>query len=250
MEDQERDMGPLKKGEEEIRRRSKTKERLTIMIFKKAGMVRTFKVSPQLILWASLFFLFYIVATIFLTNAYFDIYRANKTQVDKIAELRRELIKTAKSPERSKQHIALLDDYITKAKDKSPKPLSTVDYTESSLPKLVDIDELKVERNKSTINIEFRIVNRQVNEEPIGGYIFALASIRDSDKAEVWVYPSSPLKDGVPTNYRSGQRFFIQRFKSMSSKYTLGKSTNKPIILEILVYDRNGKLILKKVVEA
>jgi len=66
----------------------------------------------------------------------------------------------------------------------------------------------------------------------------------------VWVYPSSPLKDGLPINYRRGQRFFIQKFKSMSNKYTLSRSTDKPLILEVLVFGRDGELILKKAVEA
>ena len=142
-----------------------------------------------------------------------------------------------------------MEDYIEEDKEQSPEPVSTSDYTESSSPTLVGIEDLKVKRDRSTIDVTFRIVNKQLNEEPIGGYIFMLASIRDSDRSEVWVYPSSPLKDGLPINHRRGQRFFIQRFKSMSSKYTLSRSTDKPLLLEILVYDRDGELILKKVVE-
>lgn len=243
-------MGDIRKREREIRRPSKAKERLTVMIFKGVGKVKTFKISAHFLLWVSLFFIFYIVVTIFLTNLFIDYYRNNKMLADENAELRAMLIKAKKSLEESKQHIALLDDYITEKKDQSPRPLSAVDHTESSLTKLVDIDELKVERNKSTIKVDFRIINKQVNEEPIGGYIFVLVSIKDSDKSEVWVYPNSPLKDGIPINYRSGQRFFIQRFKSISSQYTLNKSINRPLIFKIFVYDRNGTLILKKVVEA
>jgi len=250
MENQEREVGPIGREEEKIRRRFKNKERLTVMIFKSAGKVRTFKISSYFLLWVSLFFVFYIVATIFLTNVFINYYRQNRILADANAELRAMLIKTKKSLEESKQHIALLDDYITEKKDQSPRSLATVDHTESSLTTLVDIDELKIERNKSTINVDFRIINKQLDEEPIGGYIFVFARIKDSDKSEVWVYPNSQLKDGLPVNYRNGQRFFIQRFKSISSKYTLSKSINRPLIFEIFVYDRNGTLILRKIVEA
>ena len=248
-------MGPDSKGKKEIARPSKNKERLTIMIFKEVGKVKTFRISPRVLLAAFMFLIFYIVATIFVTNAYlayfypFGSIGIDKIQAEKIAKLSRESIKITKSLERSEQHIALLEDYIEEDKEQSPEPVSTSDYTESSSPVLVGIEELKVKRDRSTIDVTFRIVNKQLNEEPIGGYIFILASIRDSDRSEVWVYPSSPLKDGLPINYRRGQRFFIQRFKSMSSKYTLSRSTDKPLILEILVYDRDGELILKKVVE-
>ena len=250
MENQEREVGPIGREGEKIIRRSKIKERLTVMIFKGVGKVRTFKISAHFLLWASLFFVTYIVATIFLTNLFIDYYRQNRILADENAEIRAMLIKTKKSLGESKQHIALLDDYVTEKKDQSPRSLSTGDSTESSLTTLVDIDELKIERNQSTINVDFRIINKQLDEEPIGGYIFVLVSVKDSDKSEVWVYPNSPLKDGFPINYRNGQRFFIQRFKLISSKYTLSKSINRPLIFEIFVYDRNGKLILRKIVEA
>lgn len=247
MENQERDVGPVMNGEKEITRRSSNKERLTIMIFKKVGKVRTFEISPLLLLCASLFFLFYIIVTIYFTSKYFDTLWMNKMQTAKIAELSRELNKTKKSLERSEHHVALLDDYI---KEKSPEPMSsTGGYIESSSPKLVSIEELKIRRDRSTIDVTFRIKNRQLNEEPIGGYIFLLTSIKDSDQSEVWVYPSSPLKDGLPANYRRGHRFLIQRFKTISSQYKLSRSIDKPLILEIVVYDRNGELILKKVIE-
>jgi len=249
MENQEREVGPIGRGKEKIRRRSKIKERLTVMIFKNVGKVRTFKISAHFLLWASLFFVTYIVATIFLTNLFMDYYRQNRILADENAEIRAMLIKTKKSLEESKQHSALLEDYITEKKGQSPGPLSTENNAELSLTTLVDIDELKIERNKSTINVDFRIINKQLDEKPIGGYIFVLARIKDSDKSEVWVYPNSPLKDGIPINYRNGQRFFIQRFRLISSKYTLSKSINRPLIFEIFVYDRDGTLILRKIVE-
>ena len=217
-----------------MRGRSKSQARLTIMIFKKVGKARTFEISSRLILWASLYFIFYIVATIFLTNKYFDIYRVNRIRAKEIAELRQELIETTKSLERSKQHITLLDDYI-REEDRGLEPMSTADYTGPSSPEVVDIDELRVKRDGLKINVNFRIVNKQLNDEPIGGYIFVLASVKDSGQSEVWVYPSSLLKQRLPVNHRSGHRFFIQNFMSISTKLRLSKSIDKPLILEILV---------------
>ncbi|MFB0519928.1 MAG: hypothetical protein ACETWD_00680, partial [Desulfatiglandales bacterium] len=147
-------------------------------------------------------------------------------------------------------HIALLDDYISEGKVQGPEPESAGSYTESSLPKIVDIEEVNIRRDGATLYVTFRIINRQENEEPLGGYIFVLVSPKDSDPSEVWVYPSSSLKDGLPVNYRKGERFLIQRFKTITSRYTLSTSIDKPLILKILVYDRNGTLILKKLVEA
>ena len=250
MDNRQKGMNNSAKEKKGIQKSSEVKERLTVMVFKSVGKIRTFRISLHFLLWVSMFFVFYIVATIFLTNLFFNYYRENRILADENAKLRATLMKTKKSLAKSEQHIALLDDYITEKKDQSSGSLETVDHAESPLSTLVDIDELKIERNESTVNVNFRIFNKQLNDEPIGGYIFVFARTMDSDKSEVWVYPNSPLKDGLPVNYRNGQRFFIQRFKSVSSKYKLSKSINRPLIFEIFIYDRNGTLILRKMVEA
>jgi hypothetical protein len=250
MENQDRKMGDIKGERGEIKKKAtKGNERLTIMIFKKVGKVRAFKVSPRFLLWALLFFLFYIVGTILMTNAYFDAYRTNRVQSKTITTLTSELAKTKKDLERSKQHIALLDEYIGEDKELTPEPMSGVDYTESSFPKSVDIDDLKAARDGSTLHVSFKIFNKQTNEGPIGGYIFVLASVKDSEKSEVWIYPSTLIKDGVPVDYRKGTRFFIQRFRTVTGTYTLNKVIDGPLMLQILVFDRNGRLTLRKVIE-
>lgn len=238
---------PRNEGERKIRSRSKKGGLLTIMIFNQLGKARRFTISSALLLCASLFLVFYVVATIYFTNKYFDTRRANRIQAAKIAKLSTEFLKKTQSLERSKQRIALLDDYIRESNEQGPE--SRGNSTESALHEIVDIEELEIKTDGSTMDVTFRIVNRQSNEEPIGGYIFVLASVEDSDQSEVWVYPRSPLKDGFPVDYRKGHRFLIQRFKTVESKYTLSESVSKPLVLKILVYDRDGTLILKKVVE-
>lgn len=95
--------------------------------------------------------------------------------------------------------------------------MSTVDYTESSVPQVVDINNLKVKKDRSALQVAFEIVNQNPDAGPIGGYIFVLATVEDFEKAEAWVYPDVPLKDGKPVEYRRGHRFFIQRFKKISA---------------------------------
>lgn len=64
-----------KKGKE-IVGPSKAQRRLTIMIFRKTGKARKFGISSRLMLRASMFFIFYIVATIFMINEYLELYQA------------------------------------------------------------------------------------------------------------------------------------------------------------------------------
>ena len=231
----------------EKRRPPKKQGRLTIMIFKGLDKPRTYEISPRLVLFASSFLIFYIVATIFMTNKYFDTYRANKMQAKKIANLSSELTRIAKSLEKSKRLIALLDEYIKEEKSQSSQTMPTDGSTEPSLPKPVSIEELTAGRDGPTIHVTFKVVNEQPDEVPVGGYIFVLASPKD--QSEVWVYPSSPIKEGLPVNYTSGHRFFIQNFMPISTTLNLSKSIDEPLILEILVYDRDGDLLLKKAAE-
>jgi hypothetical protein len=217
---------------------------ITFVIFRQLGKVRRFVISSHLLLYASLFFLLYILATTYFATKYFDVRRKNRVQGDQIARLSTELEETIKSLQRSKQRIALLQDYAGEDKGQGQEPNSKVDYTE--LPEVVGIEELKVERNESLVDVTFRIVNRQSNEEPIEGYIFVLASVKDSDQHQAGVYPRSPLKEGLPVDYRNGHRFFIWNFTSISSELRLDESIDKPLLVEILVYNRDGTLILKK----
>jgi hypothetical protein len=249
MEHQEQNMGSSSKGRGEVKASSGGDDRLTIMIYKRMGKVRTVKISPRFLLGASLFLLLYIVATIFFTNAFFSASRTTKIQAGTIAALTGKLAKKGEALERSRQHSAMLEEYLKDEKGQTAEPMSMVDYTESSSPKAVEINDLTVKRNRSELQVDFKIINTQPQEEPIGGYIFMLASVKGSEKLEVWVYPNVTLKNGRPVDYRLGHRFFIQRFKSITGNYTLNKATDDPIILEILVYDKDGGLIHRKLVE-
>jgi hypothetical protein len=51
MENQERVMNPTNKRKKDIKKGSKIKERLTVMVFKSVGKVRTFKISSHFLLW-------------------------------------------------------------------------------------------------------------------------------------------------------------------------------------------------------
>ncbi len=248
MEDSKRDMEPGERKQEKVKTGSGNQERLTIMIFRKVGKVSTFKVSSGYLWVFFLFFLLYIAGSLFMINSYFDLKRKSKKQAKEIVALRNELLKTAKSLEKSKHHIALLEEYIEE-NDQEPTQEAMVNHTESSFPKLVEVDDLKVKRDESKININFRIVNSLSNEEPVGGYIFIMIKERGAAQSEAWVYPRTSLKDGLPVNYKNGHRFLIKRFKIINCSYRPEKSTDKTLVLRIVVFDRDGELILKKVVE-
>jgi uncharacterized coiled-coil protein SlyX len=249
MEDSERDMAPGSRGKKELKGRSQRTEPLTIMVFKRSGTVWNGKVSSLLLLVAAVFFVCYIIATLFLTYEYFDLYRAGKERAAEMAELTEALATTQKSLERAEQQIALLGAYIREKREQSIESAAESSDHEPSFPDLIDIAQVKVARENVRLVVTFNLINTQETDEPISGRIFVLARLKGSDHSEVLVYPNSPLKDGFPVNYRQGQRFVIKRFKTVKSRYTLSNPLNEPLILKILVYDDEGTLILTKTVE-
>lgn len=225
----------------------KKEKRLTIMVFKNVGRVRTFKISSALLLFASIFFFFYIVGTIFIVNSYFSLHRINNKYLEKIANLNKKLYMESNNLERAREHIALLQDFLTEKEDKAEEPLpERKKEPEIVTPKVVELKDLKIKRDKPKIRVAFKVVNKQLNNEALGGYIFIFFSIKDSDKSKVWVYPETALKEGLPVNYRKGQRFLIKRFKLINDNYIVNESPSKPLVLKILIYDRDGNLILIK----
>lgn len=251
MEDHARDVASVKSGKRKAKRRTKAKERLTIMIFKTVGRVWTVKVSALLLVGAFLFFASYVVATILMSYHYFDLLRAAKKDVDERSHLTKELASVQRSLEQSHHQIALLKEHVEqqRAQIYTPQPVTAVSHTESWVSDVVDVTDIEVDREGPTLTVTFRIANKRPDAEPMGGYIFVLTRVKGADHSDVWVYPNCPLKEGLPAHYKRGHRFSIQRFIGINTTYTLNKSVDDPLILQIVVYDKTGTLILIKQVE-
>jgi uncharacterized coiled-coil protein SlyX len=249
MEDSERNLASGSRGIRALRGHAQRTEPLTIMIFRRSSTVWTGKVSSRLLLVTAFFLVCYIVATLYLIYDYFALRRAREHQAAETAGLTETLTARQKSLERAEQQIALLHGYIRERREQSMESASGGSDREPTFPDLIDIAQVKVEREDTTLMVTFNIINTREIDEPISGHIFVLARLKASDNSEILVYPNAPLKDGLPVNYQQGQRFVIQRFKSVKSKYTLSNPLNEPLILKILIYDDEGTLILTKTVE-
>jgi hypothetical protein len=250
MEDSARNLAPGSGGKKELRGgHAQRAEPLSIMVFKRSGTVWTGNVSSRLILVAALFFVCYMVVSLFLIYDYLALRRAQEDRAAETAELTKNFTTTKKSLERAEQQIALLDAYIRERREQSVESASGGTDREPTFPDLIDIAQIKVERENRALMVSFNIINTRETNEPIRGHIFVLARLKAPDHSEILVYPNVPLKDGLPVNYQQGQRFVIQRFKAVKSKYTLSNPLNEPLILKILIYDDEGTLILTKTVE-
>lgn len=281
MEDQGRDMAATESEIPPVKKKSRDEDRLTIMIMRSLGRVRSFKISPQIVFLATLFFILYISISVYIINNYIRLYRANRTQSTKIEQLEKEVIKGQKNLLRFRQHVTLLEDYIrhleepqnpqkekpatrkeehTKEKSATHKieiireetvisdaERATVDSEGEMKPiGAVDIKDMIIQKEGSRMSVEFKLVNINPGETAVGGYIHLIAMGTDPNPPPEWTFPRVQLEEGIPVNFRRGQLFLIQRFKPVQGRFYLTPHSEMPTALKVLVYDQSGLLILER----
>jgi cell division protein FtsB len=281
LEDKGRGVAPNNSGVPPVKKKPHEGDRLTIMIIRSLGRVRSFKISPHIAFWAILFFILYIPFSAFIINNYIELYRAKKSQSTKIEQLEKEIIEGEKNLHRFRQHVTLLEDYIrhleepnspqnekaatrgneyVKQKSATPKVeiirKETV-ITDAETPAMeseedvkpigaVDIKDMIIQKEGARMNVEFKLVNMNPGETAVGGYIHLIAMGNDPNPPPEWTFPRVQLEQGMPVNFRRGQLFLIQRFKPVHGRFFLTPNSEPPTALKVLVYDQSGLLILER----
>ena len=236
-------------GKRKLTGRTPKREPLTIMVLKRTGTVWTGKVSALVLMGAGVFLCCYIVITLVVIYQSFELTRGQERSRAQQAELTHALDAAHKELERANYQIALLGAYITEKREEHPAVAQkdTV-VPEPSFPELVDISQLTVTHKDRVLTVTFNIINTQ-KDTPITGHIFVLAQLKGSDHDEMLIHPSCPLNEGLPVDFKRGQRFTIRRFKTVTSRYALANPLEEPLIVKILVYDDQGTVIFTKTVE-
>lgn len=245
---------------------------LTIMIVRSVGKVHSFKISFRILIGVTIFFLIYIPISISIINRYLDQRPLFRAQSEEIKRLKREVSKGKKTLLRSEQHVALLEDYLQNLdKPQEPEDASKAVASKkvgnsqkrvasrgggSSSKKneaggkkpttMVDVKDMDIRIEGSMMSVNFKLVNAQPGETAVGGYIHIIAIDKNTDPPGEWAYPKEKLENGVPLNFRRGQLFLIQRFKSIDGEFNLIPDSEPPSAIKVLVYDRSGMLILEK----
>ncbi len=274
-------MAPTNSGVPPVKKKPQDGDRMTIMIIRSLGRVRSFKISPHIAFWAILFFILYIPFSAFIINNYIELYRGKRTQSTKIEQLEKEVIQGEKNLRRFRQHVTLLEDYIrhleepnSPKKEKSDTRVNDNIKEKSDTPKVeiirketvitdaespaieseedvkpigaVDIKDMIIQKEGGRMSVEFKLVNMNPGETAVGGYIHLIAIGNDLNPPPEWTFPRVQLEEGMPVNFRRGQLFLIQRFKPVHGKFFLTPNSEPPTALKVLVYDQSGLLILER----
>ncbi len=239
---------------------------LTIMVIRSVGRPFSFKVSNRIILWASLIVIAYILVSLYTINRFFFLHRRYNIQSEKLEKLEKEHDYNLKALNLTKEYVTGLEEYIksssslkraenqplqkeeptAKAIDKTGTDLYKKDQDEKKTPSIVDINDVVIKKEGSAIILDFRLVNATREQYAIEGYLHVIAMDKKGNYPQEWSYPRDTLKDGFPVDFRLGQSFFIQRFKSYHRQFSMNSNSELPKAIRLLVYDRSGVLTLKK----
>ena len=266
MEDQERGMATPKVEIPSVKPRADDENRVTVMILRGVGKVRSFRISPRLFILALVFFLAYLTCSVVAFNEYFRLRRLNGLQFQVIEEQKKLAVKDQKVMVRSKQHIDLLEDYIRTLEEQNETkttkiktaeiptqkaPPSEAAATQPEEPEeitsaLVDIKDLVIQKELTRMRVRFKLVNTLPAGEAVGGYYHMIAKGDSPNPPEDWIYPQQELENGLPVNFKRGKVFLIQRFKPIYWGFDISAGSNTPTAIIVLVYDQSGDLILRK----
>lgn len=87
-------------------------KRVTVMIMRNLGSVRSFKISPVLLAWSLLFFVAFAVVSVFAINGYLSLRRLTAEQKRKLNVLTEKSGAALIELQKTEQRIAILRDYI------------------------------------------------------------------------------------------------------------------------------------------
>jgi hypothetical protein len=107
----------------------------------------------------------------------------------------------------------------------------------------VAIRNLNYRRAGKRLIVRFRVANARKPNDPAIGY--ATVVLRGQRARKVWVEAWPPMRLtplGRPENYRRGTPFSVQHYRRVTAKFRIDDKKFKR--MEIVVYSRNGKLLL------
>jgi hypothetical protein len=253
------------------RSKPRTHPSLDVMVARGTGRVRTFRISPRILLMGLIFFILYIPISVLIINDYLSVRQEQEMQRDQVSRLQAELDDARKMIFRYQQRVAILREHVQT--DKAEPPVTSIkeiartrepiaaapqEPAENPFPSemagktildgLADIKDLAIYREGGNLKVTFKIVNLR-ETGTLEGYAFIVALDPGKEDPGAWSYPQAALQAGMPVDHRSGFHFAIRNFKAITMTHGLGPQGDWPPILRILIYDRSGNLLRKEDME-
>jgi len=243
----------------------------TIMLIGSIGKIHSFKISRRLLVCILGFLIPYILISIFVIYLYFGLYAENREKSLVIKNLESELNEKKRAIDQNRLYTEGLEDYIKRLskeadgsiKTGQPKDIDKKQEAASIAPDnkdvkgdappeketsgaYVDIRDVQFRMGEQGLAVECKLANNMAEQGPAEGYIHIFAIDKNGEYPPEWNKNPERLKNGIPSDYKTGQEFLIQRFKTYHRQYKMLADFELPSFIRIIVYDRSGQKILEK----
>ncbi|MBU2549888.1 MAG: hypothetical protein KKB20_15850 [Proteobacteria bacterium] len=229
-------------------------------------------ISPNMLVYALIFTVVYIVLSVLAINRYFEVSYENKilrqdlnhcaqtlntqrfqsSYVKHYKELASELDKA----ERRKQPPPAEAEKPAPAPAEAPKPEKAEVKAESSGPAWPDqspVDAinltLRPERDNTAVRFQFNLRNVHPDNKMVNGYLFVILVNPQASPPATASYPETELRNLLPTDYKSGTVFSIRHGKTVRG--LIENLTNAAAFsqVHVLVYTEDGQPLYRTVLE-
>jgi hypothetical protein len=234
---------------------------ITIMIMGSIGRIRSFTISSRILLWSSIILLLYILLSLFIISRHIIISNRFSDQSVAIQEIREKYEAMGKDLLTAQQRAANLEAYIESIGKKSEgsaalgqgqTSAASGDISGDGAGKsgnqstaAVDIEDLEIRKLNASLAVDFRLVSKASGTGAIEGYLHIIVMDKNGDFPPAWNAPSKVVQNERPSEFRSGEHFFIQRFKQYHREFASGGAAGMPAKIRILAYDPSGNVILE-----
>lgn len=225
------------------------KDSITVFIFRGAEEIKkiyfrslTLKLLGFLGILILLCILLLIIGVIFLSKSNESL----KTQIASLESISSQKDKTIERLRTESRALIRNDKYQDQFTDLQKRTLEDIDSEN------LDIDNISItpDNTDSFIQVSFMLNNIQ-KEKMISGYVTIIGFSETFDTNAYSSYPAAIKlnNDYIPVNYKYGERFSIQRFKTIRASLVNLQTSNKIKFIVIALYSTSGEILLRKILD-
>lgn len=215
------------------------KNHLTVIFMKDTNRPVIYVISIRLLIILVILFVGGVSTYAFFIKGYFSLFQDNQQLEEIIRSLKTEIGTMQSSINTLRTQPATPGKSEEEAVEK-PVVAGIQPVIEGN--EMVAIQELSCERKTGTENLEFSFVldNATADERMLRGYLFVV--LRNIQGQKISSFPEVRIQEGLPVDYRQGDRYAIRRFKGYRGELKLGGTAGQ---FEILVYSDTGEIIAR-----
>lgn len=236
-----------------------SREYTIILVSEKSGKHYSFKMRLPILILLILTLIGIITTSYFSISKYVNLHQEN-CAIQNSLELTKKRIADLESENReSELYNKWADHIIYRRINNQRAPAGFMIKNNETLPvqsdnttdikdKILDVDELKLNR----INLEkdfefsFNLINTGSKNIKKTGYVFIVVCNDQTVPSVTASYPSTPLNNGKPEDYKKGMPFSIRYLKNISGRIEQPDIGEKYNQFYILAYSEKGSLLLNK----